>query len=85
MSAAFALIILAEAAATCAPASRFAGGAVIVRPVGIGEPQPFKRLGPAPGVEKSKEIHQVGAGTQAKDREEDSTPQPCDAVVIHQV
>ena len=68
MSAAFALILLAEAAATCAPAApRFAGGAVIVRPVGRAEPVPFMRLGPATGIEKDKKVEQTGAEAPAKE------------------
>lgn len=86
MSAAFGLILLAEAAATaCAPAPRFAGGAVIVQPVGKAGPLPFKRLGPATGIEKDKEVEQTGAeAPSAKEREPDPSSLPCEAVVLDQ-
>ena len=69
MSATFALILLAEAAAaTCAsPAPRFAGGAVIVRPVGKAEPLPLIELGPATGIEKDKSVEQTGADVPGKE------------------
>ena len=79
MSAAFALIMLAEAAATCAPAPRFAGGAVIVRPVGRAEPLPLQHLGPATGIEKDKAIEQTGAEAPPKRSEPAQSPERCEA------
>ena len=80
MSAAFALIMLAEAAATCAPAPpRCAGGAVIVRPVGKANPVPFERLGPAAGIEKDKKVEQTGAEAPAKKRAPVQAPERCEA------
>ena len=79
MSAAFALIILAEAATACAPAPRFAGGAVIVRPVGRAEPVPFEHLGPATGIAKDKAIEQTGAEAPAKESEPARAAEPCEA------
>ena len=61
MIAASALILLAEAAASCAlPGSdRLGGGATIVRPVGTFERIPFERLGPAASVHgDGGKIHQ---------------------------
>jgi hypothetical protein len=83
MSAAFALIMLAEAATACAPAPRFAGGAVIVRPVGRAEPVPLQHLGPATGIAKDKAIEQTGA--PMKELEPAQASQPCETVVLHQV
>ena len=86
MSATFALILMAEAAVTCPPASRLAGGAEIVRPVGTAEPLPLKQLGPAEGIEKSRAIHQVEAKTRPDDRDDADMPvDPCEASLIHQV
>ena len=76
MGFAFALIALAEAAAACAPAPRFAGGAVIVRPVGKADPAPFKRLGPSVGIEKDKSVEQTSAPAN---REPSKPPEPCEA------
>jgi len=84
MSAAFALIMLAETAAACAPGPRFAGGAVIVRPVGRAEAVPFEHLGPATGIEKDKKIEQTGAQTPAKDHEPAEPSQPCEPIVLNQ-
>jgi len=63
MSAAFALFMLAQAAAACPPAGdvRLPGGATIVRPVGTDEPLPVEKLGPATGIEKPGIIHKTGA------------------------
>ena len=58
MSAALALILLADAAASCAAdAPRLAGGATLVRPVGSSEPVPFERLGPAASLPRSDAVH----------------------------
>ena len=67
MSAALALILLAEAATSCTPAGepQFAGGATIVRPVAQPEPLPVERLGPATRLTKSDAIHQAAADEQA--------------------
>ena len=86
MSAAFALILIAEAAATCAPApSRFAGGAVIVRPVGTAGLAPFKRLGPARTIEKSTAVRQTGAHHTEGDEGAEPPLDQCEAAIIHQV
>ena len=79
MSAAFALIMLAEAATACAPAPRFAVGAVIVRPVGRAEPVPLEHLGPATGIAKDKAIEQTGADAPASERLPRPAPERCDA------
>ena len=84
MSAAFALIMLAEAATACAPSPRFAGGAIIVRPVGRAEAVPFEHLGPATGIEKDKKVEQTGAQAPAKDHEPAEPSQPCKPIVLNQ-
>ena len=63
MSAALALILLVEAATSCAAADipQLAGGATLVRPVGKSEPVPFEKLGPATSFRKSDAIHQTAA------------------------
>ena len=81
MSTAFALIMLAEAATVCAPPPRFAGGAVIVRPVGRAEPLPLQRLGPATGLAKDKAIEETGAESPAKESEPAQPPARCEAPV----
>jgi hypothetical protein len=77
MSAALGLIMLAEVAAICAPTPRFAGGAVIVRPVGRADQAPLKHLGPATGIERDKSIEQTGAPTANPGPSKD--PKPCEA------
>ena len=64
MSAAIALILLADTATTCAPVgtSRLGGHAVLVRPVGTFDAVPFERLGPAPGIViKPSDMQRVAA------------------------
>lgn len=75
-----AFLILVEAAATCSPApARFAGGAVVVRPVGSAAPLPFKRLGPAPVVAKDKKVKQTGAEAAGKDIPKGKPAPRCEA------
>jgi hypothetical protein len=82
MSAAFGLIMLAEAATACVSAPRFAGGATIVRPVGKAEPLPFRRLGPATGIEKDNRVEQTGAeAPPVPAREPRPSSQPCEPVL----
>jgi hypothetical protein len=84
MIAASALILLAQAAASCAlPGSdRLGGDATIVRPVGTFERIPFERLGPATDIRgDGGKIHQTQATPEA---EPDSDPpaEQCEAVAI---
>ena len=85
MSAAIALILLAEAATTCAPVgvSRLGGHAVLVRPVGTLDPVPFERLGPAPGiVTRPSDVQQVAAAPNDDEAEGDSPARPCEMPAI---
>jgi hypothetical protein len=79
MSAALALILLAEAAAACPPAGpvQLPGGATVVRPVGTDKPLPFEQLGPATGIEKSDAIRQTGADAEPASPDADSTAEQC--------
>lgn len=84
MSAAIALILLAEAASSCAPAgaARLGGGAVLVRPVGTFAPAPFERLGPAASVvAKSQGIRQTGAPSEAEEPDADPPAEQCETAV----
>ena len=87
MSAAFALILLAQAATTCAPVGevRLPGGATLVRPVGTDAPLPFEKLGPATGTEKSDAIRQTGAPADGEKPEKAPPAEPCDADPIEMV
>lgn len=78
MSAALALILLAEVASVCAPADAplLAGGATLVRPVGTSDPVPFERLGPATRLPRSDAVHEAAAGAPA----DAPQPRPADEV-----
>ena len=67
MSVAFALMLLAEAVAPCAPAGavRLPGGATIVRPVGTIERLPFEPLGPTTSVVERVTVQQTDAPADA--------------------
>lgn len=83
-----ALILLAEAAATCpAPgAARLGGGAILIRPVGTFEPLPFEPLGPAPSVvTRPTDIQHTAAPANEADGGDPEQDQPatqCAAVEI---
>ena len=83
MSAALALILLAEAATSCAPADapRLAGGATLVRPVGKAEPLPLERLGPTEGLAKSDAVHQVAAEKKADQPDAEPAVDTCEAPI----
>jgi hypothetical protein len=81
MSAAIALVLLAETTTTCAPggASRLGGHAILVRPVGTFDPVPFERLGPAPAIVIKPSDMQWVAATPTDDEPERSPPaHPCE-------
>ena len=82
MSAAIALILMAETSTTCAPvgASRLGGRATVVRPVGTLDPVPFERLGPAPGIVIKPSDMQRVAGATTVDEEQggDAPADPCE-------
>ncbi len=83
MIAASALILLAEAAASCAlPGSdRLGGGATIVRPVGTFERIPFERLGPAASVHgDGGKIHQTATPETNQEPDADRPAEQCEAV-----
>jgi hypothetical protein len=85
MIAASALILLAEATASCAlPGSeRLGGDAMVVRPVGTFEPIPFERLGPATSVQSDDgKIHQTEATPEANQPDADRPAEQCEAVAI---
>ena len=81
MSAAFALILLAEAAVTCAPSGprTLPGGATVVRPVGVEEPLPFELLGPATGIEKPDVIRKTGAASDSEESDSATPAEPCES------
>ena len=88
MSAALALILLAEAATSCASpaAPQLAGGATLVRPVGKSEPLPVEKLGPATAFPKSDAIHQTAADTHpdqqdAEPSDENEPVEQCEAPI----
>lgn len=90
MSAALALILLAEAATSCAPAGAplLPGGATVVRPVGTLEPVPFERLGPATSMPKSDAIQQTAADRESADHETDDpdaepAAEQCELLPLH--
>jgi hypothetical protein len=87
MSAAFALFMLAQAAAACPPAGdvRLPGGATIVRPVGTDEPLPVEKLGPATGIEKPDIIHKTGADADGEKPEAAPPAAECDPDPIEMV
>lgn len=81
MTAAIAMILLAEATSTCAPvsASRLGSHAILVRPVGTFDPVPFERLGPAPEIViKPSDVQRVAAAPKDDDAEGDSPARPCE-------
>jgi hypothetical protein len=86
MIAATALILLAQATASCAlPGSeRLGGDAMVVRPVGTFEPIPFERLGPAASVrDDGGKIHQTDATPEASQEPDADRPaEQCKAVAI---
>jgi hypothetical protein len=81
-----ALILLAEATASCAlPGSdRLGGDAMLVRPVGTFEPIPFERLGPATNVHgDGGKIHQTEATPDANQEPGADRPaEQCEAVAF---
>jgi hypothetical protein len=84
MIAASALILLAQAAASCAlPGSdRLGGDAMVVRPVGTFERVPFERLGPATDVRgDGGKIHQTQA-TAGAEPDSGRPAEQCEAVAI---
>jgi hypothetical protein len=87
MSAAFALFILAQAAAACPSAGevRLPGGATLVRPVGTDAPLPVEKLGPAERIEKSDAIRQTGAQADRKKPEAAPPAAQCEADPIEMV
>jgi hypothetical protein len=87
MSIAFALILLAEAATSCAPAGevRLPGGATLVRPVGTDAPLPVERLGPAQAIEKPDAIRQTGARANPKAPDQAPPAEACEADAIEMV
>lgn len=83
MSAAIALIFLAEAATSCASdRGEMPGGATIVRPVGTSDPVPFEPLGPAPAMSKPDVIQQVSAADDAGDPGDGPAPAQCEVVSV---
>jgi len=84
MSAAIALMLLAEAATSCALAParelELPGGATIVRPVGTSDPVPFEPLGPAPAVSKPHSIQQADAPVDAGASVDDPSSDQCEAL-----
>jgi len=79
MSAALALILLAEAVSPCAPA--LGGGAKIVRESGPVDAAPFEQLGPAVSVvTRPTDIQQTGAESNEPDADEPA--EQCAAVRI---
>ena len=81
MSAAIALLLLAETATTCAPVrtSRLGGHAVLVRPVGTFDAVPFERLGPSPGIViKPSDMQRVAAMPTDGEPQGNPPPRPCE-------
>lgn len=81
MSAAIALLLLAETATTCAPVgtSRLGGHAVLVRPVGTFDAVPFERLGPAPGIViKPSDMQRVAATPTDGEPQGNPPARPCE-------
>ena len=79
MSAALALIFLAEAVSPCAPA--LGGGAKIVRESGPVDAAPFEQLGPAVSVvTRPTDIQQTGA--ESEEPNADEPAEQCAAVRI---
>ena len=87
MSVAAALILLAEAAAACAPPgeARLRAGAVIIRPVGDAEPPPFLHLGPAAPMSSEPRIEAVAATESKTDKKYEAPREQCEVPPIHQV
>lgn len=87
MSAAAALILMAEAASACAPgsATHLRAGATVVRPVGTAEPPPFVRLEPAAPLITGSKVHPVAANEGPADRPGEAPPEQCKAPPIHMV
>lgn len=85
MIAASALILLAQATASCAlPGSdRLGGDAMVVRPVGTFERIPFERLGPATDIRgDGGKIHQTQATPEGQELDADRPAEQCEAVAI---
>ena len=85
MIAASALILLAQAAASCAlPGGDWlAGDAMVVRPVGTFDPIPFERLGPATSVrDDGGKIHQTQAVPEANQPDAGRPAEQCEAVAF---
>jgi hypothetical protein len=87
MSAALALILLAQAATACPPAGdvRLPGGATLVRPVGTDAPLPVEKLGPAEPIQKSGALRRTGAESDGEKPEKAPAAEPCDADPIENV
>ena len=85
MSAALALILLAEAATSCAPAAPplLPGGATVVRPVGKIEPVPFERLGPATPFPKAEGVKQTAADIEPDEPDAEPPAEQCELVPLH--
>lgn len=86
MSAAAALILLAEAATACAPPAppRLRAGAIIIRPVATADAPPFALLGPAAPLTTEPKIHKTAASDSATGRDAPPVEQ-CKAPLIHMV
>lgn len=87
MSAAAALILLAEAATACAPPapSRLRAGAIVIRPVATADAPPFAVLGPAAPLTTEPKIQKTAASEGATDRKDAPPPEQCKALPIHMV
>jgi hypothetical protein len=87
MSAAFALLMLAQAVAACPPAAdvRLPGGATLVRPVGTDAPLPIEKLGPAEAIQKSDAIRQTSAPADGEKPEKAPAEEPCEAAPVEMV
>ena len=87
MSAAAALILMAEAASACAPsaATRLRAGATIVRPVATSDAPPFVRLEPAAPLTTGSKVHPVAANEGPTDRTGEAPAEQCKAPFIHMV
>jgi hypothetical protein len=84
MSAAIALMLLAEAATSCTPARGVAlpGGATIIRPVGTSEPVPFEALGPAPRLSRPHTIQQAAAPAEPGDTADEPPSEQCEVLPL---
>ena len=81
MIAATALILLAEATATCPPVNRIGGGAMLVRPVATFEELPFELLGPTEDIRtRPTDVQQTAADVATGDEPAVDQPAVCEAV-----